>query len=75
MSTQPESPNATSPTRPSTVPARHFRVLIPVAVVLALVFHFWWPTGPGVLRALVGTVVMVVAASAIVLLHGRRRSI
>lgn len=66
------SPPPTPTESPTPVPARRFWVLIPVAAFLMVAFHFWWPDGPAVLRALVGTVALIVTATVVVLIDGRR---
>ena len=39
---------------------------------MAVVFALWWPGAPAVLHALVGTAALVVTATVVVLLDGRR---
>lgn len=55
-----------------TVPVRRFWPLLPVAAAMAVVFALWWPGAPAVLHALVGTAALVVTATVVVLLDGRR---
>ena len=66
------NPSAPAPAPDKTVPVRHFWPLIPVVVALAIAFRLWWPDAPPVLRALVGTAAMVVTATVVVLVAGRR---
>lgn len=61
-----------SPDPAQTVPVRRFWPLVPVAVALAVVFAVWWPDAPAVLHALVGTAALVVTATLVALLAGRR---
>jgi hypothetical protein len=76
----PDSPTPDSPMpgrpadAPTTVPARRFWVLVPVALLVFVLFAFVWPDAPGAVRALVGTAALIVTATVVVLVDNRRRS-
>jgi hypothetical protein len=70
----PDSPTPGRRTARTTVPARRFWVLVPVALLVFALFAVVWPDAPGAVRALVGTAALIVTATVVVLVDNRRRS-